>query len=67
MLGEKPTRILREVLAPPFEHRSYFTPEIVESEAEILRFLADRVVFIGIPLFVSLVYHNYVKLLFLLS
>lgn len=42
LLGGKPTRILREVLAPPSEHRSYFTPEIVESEAEILRFLAAQ-------------------------
>jgi len=41
LLGGEPTRILREVLAPPLSRRSYFSPEVVEVEAEVLRFLAS--------------------------
>lgn len=41
LLGGEPTRILREVLAPPLSRRSYFSPEVVEAEAEVLRFLAS--------------------------
>ena len=41
LLGGAPTRILREVLAPPLSRRSYFSPEVVEAEAEVLRFLAS--------------------------
>lgn len=42
LLGGDPTRILREVAAPPLSRRSYFSPEIIEAEAEILRLLASK-------------------------
>lgn len=41
LLGGEPTRVLREVLAPPLARRSYFSPEVVKAEAEILSFLSS--------------------------